>query len=452
MTTLLSFNSCEKIVTGYDLAPIPLGTGSSGNKFTCVREIDMAASGKEGSVLDCPICLEKLRNPKYLPCLHTFCELCIQSFIDSSITDCVQKKKTISFDCPVCRLVIPSPAKKISAKAWAEQLPINHQLLATSESYQKQTEVFCDSCRQNSEHVIATIRCQQCRENLCKACFKFIHERVKAFGLHIFVDLRSTDGEIDTTIDPGNCLVHTDKPIEVYCFDHGNLGCIYCLTTVHKVCKTVLSLDEIDEKDLENFSESVINETRQMRDLTSCNILDTKKNMADLNQENDELLKNVAKNIQDIKQRLDYLHLKFQNSLQTTYEKETSDLSFVLKTLEDFDTSLAQNENIASTFMERGTKKQIFIAMEKIKLRLSDHLERMTTNTDDFKRFKRSKIKWTYINVVESLNGLTKLGNLECIIERFDFITPIKKHFNAMEKDGSLREKGNIYDMPNTQK
>lgn len=301
MTTLLSFNSREEIVSRYNLAPNSIGTGSSGNNFTWVRGINMAASGKEWSVLDCPICLETLRVPKCLPCLHTFCELCIQSFIDSSITDCVQKKKTISFDCPVCRLVIPSPAKNISAKEWTAQLPINYQLLAILESYQKQTEVFCDSCRQNSEQVIATIRCQQCRENLCKACFKFIHERVKAFGLHTPVDLRSTDAEIDTTIDPGNCLVHTDKPIEVYCFDHGNLGCIYCLTTVHKECKIVLSLDEIDEKDLDNFSESVINETKQMRDLTSCNILDTKKNMADLNQENDELLKNVAKNIQDIK-------------------------------------------------------------------------------------------------------------------------------------------------------
>lgn len=115
-----------------------------------------------------------------------------------------------------------------------------------------------------------------------------------------------------------------------------------------------MSIDEIDEKDLENFSESVINETKEMRDLTSCNILDTKKNLADLNQEKNEVLENVAKNIEDIKQRLDDLHSKFQNSLRSTYEKETSDLSFVLKTLEDFNTILAQNENITSTFVRRS--------------------------------------------------------------------------------------------------
>lgn len=82
----------------------------------------MASSGEVGSVFDCPICFEKLRNPKHLPCLHTFCELCIQSFIDSSIWDCVRNHNTISFDCPVCRRVNSPPDQNISSKEWAEQL------------------------------------------------------------------------------------------------------------------------------------------------------------------------------------------------------------------------------------------------------------------------------------------------------------------------------------------
>lgn len=67
----------EKIVIGYDLVFILFGMGFLGNKFICVWEIDMVVLGKEGSVLDCLICLEKLRNLKYLLCLYMFCELCI---------------------------------------------------------------------------------------------------------------------------------------------------------------------------------------------------------------------------------------------------------------------------------------------------------------------------------------------------------------------------------------
>lgn len=174
----------------------------------------MAVSSKVGSVFDCPICLEKLREPKYLPCLHTFCELCIQSFIDSSISDCVINHKTISFDCPVCRRVNSAPAQNISAKEWAKQLPINHQLLAIIDSNQKDIisvrEDLCDSCIRNGEQIIAKLRCKQCGNNLCKTCCKFIHERVKTFASHSIVELGAANTKVDPKDEPGNCVVHID--------------------------------------------------------------------------------------------------------------------------------------------------------------------------------------------------------------------------------------------------
>lgn len=56
--------------------------------------------------------------------------------------------------------------------------------------------------------------------------------------------------------------------------------------------------------------------------------------------------------------------------------------------------------------------------------------------------FKRSKVKWTYLDEVEKLNHLTKLGELERIIEKYDFVTPIMERYNAMERGGNLREIG----------
>lgn len=153
----------------------------------------MAASSKVESVFDCPICFEKLREPKYLPCLHTFCEMCIQSFIDSS--DCGKTYKTKSFNCPVCRRVNFPPARSISAEQWAKRLPKNHLLLAVMDTHQT---VFCDSCRHNGEQIIAKLRCKQCDNNLCKTCCKFIHDRVNAFASHAIVELEAENTKVDS--------------------------------------------------------------------------------------------------------------------------------------------------------------------------------------------------------------------------------------------------------------
>lgn len=398
----------------------------------------MATSKEEGSVFDCPICLEKLSNPKYLPCLHTFCELCIQSFIDSSISDCIVNHRKISFDCPVCRHVNQAPSQNISAKEWAEQLPKNHQLLSFKDSYGKanntESEVFCDSCTQNSEQVIAILRCKQCGDNLCETCCKFIHKRVKAFAFHTIVDLRSDITEINTTTDVGNCLVHSNRSIEVYCFDHEELGCSFCLTTKHKDCKTVLSLDEVVENDLENPSKSFKRETKRIRDLNTSAIQDTKKNIAELAQKKNETLQNIGQKIEAIKKRLDSLHFGLERTFKHDHEGQISKLTSVLQTLNDFDATLAQSESIASTMMQSGSRKQIFIAMEKMKMQISDHLRSMGTKR---KQLKASTItcKWSFNETIDSLNKLTTLGDFEYIVKEFDFVAQFEKHYNIIEEE-----------------
>lgn len=213
----------------------------------------MATSASEiGSFFDCPICFENLKNPKYLPCLHTFCQLCLQSYIESHR----KKKKKGSFKCPICRSKIVPPILNITAKEWAEQLPKNHQLLAFQDICQNITvpglKVLCDSCKKKEEDTIAKIQCTVCKDNLCDSCYRLIHSRVKEFASHVIVDILSPNRALQTPSEYETCAIHTDVPIEVYCLDHDQLGCKFCLTTDHKDCKSVLALilDEKSEKKL----------------------------------------------------------------------------------------------------------------------------------------------------------------------------------------------------------
>jgi hypothetical protein len=55
-------------------------------------------------ILSCSICMEIFRVPRVLPCQHTFCQVCISSYINDIIKKKGSKRKTsVSFKCPLCR-------------------------------------------------------------------------------------------------------------------------------------------------------------------------------------------------------------------------------------------------------------------------------------------------------------------------------------------------------------
>ena len=57
---------------------------------------DLTANIREQFLL-CKICLDDLKYPKTLPCLHTFCAQCLHYYIEHNNID------GRKFTCPVCR-------------------------------------------------------------------------------------------------------------------------------------------------------------------------------------------------------------------------------------------------------------------------------------------------------------------------------------------------------------
>ena len=52
--------------------------------------------------LECPICLEQIKQPKMLPCQHSFCmKPCLENMMKELMPPSVKKKFLVT--CPICR-------------------------------------------------------------------------------------------------------------------------------------------------------------------------------------------------------------------------------------------------------------------------------------------------------------------------------------------------------------
>ncbi|XP_062599876.1 E3 ubiquitin-protein ligase TRIM56-like [Saccostrea cucullata] len=277
------------------------------------------------TVFDCPICLEKLSIPKYLPCLHTFCTLCIQTFIEKF-------KKKSSFLCPVCRLEVSTPEANITSEEWACKLPLNHLLLSLQDASEKSNsqDVLCEPCKRASEKRNAKFYCRDCMDSLCESCLTYHHRRIRHYESHIVTDISKYPQEVMTKelIVEEPCMIHKNKVLEVYCFDHETLCCSVCFATLHRKCDEVKSLEEVVEKMGENIHPANINSAlASIKAKADTEINKTKNNFKQLEHKHAQIVGTVVAHVEEAKRKLETLKNTFIKDFQIVHDNEKSLLS-----------------------------------------------------------------------------------------------------------------------------
>uniref|UniRef100_A0A8D0A2T5 RING-type E3 ubiquitin transferase n=1 Tax=Sander lucioperca TaxID=283035 RepID=A0A8D0A2T5_SANLU len=136
-----------------------------------VRQIDK-------QFLVCSICLDHYQNPKVLPCLHTFCESCLQNYIPP---------ESLTLSCPVCRQTSILPEKGVCA------LQNNFFITNLMEVLQRDPECSrpesCSVlesvsaaaagkplCCPNHEGKVMEFYCESCETAMCLDCTEGEHQ------------------------------------------------------------------------------------------------------------------------------------------------------------------------------------------------------------------------------------------------------------------------------------
>ena len=116
-------------------------------------------------VVTCPISLDDLKDPRSLPCLHSFCFQCLQRhYEDMNPGDDVS--------CPVCRSEFQIPQGGLNS------LPRNfflQNLIEAKDMQNTETGTLCD------EHPDQRLElyCIDCATNICMKCFAVSHQQHK---------------------------------------------------------------------------------------------------------------------------------------------------------------------------------------------------------------------------------------------------------------------------------
>ncbi|XP_066484169.1 transcription intermediary factor 1-beta isoform X2 [Tiliqua scincoides] len=179
-----------------------------------------AAAPAEGLDLleKCGVCRERLRSerePRLLPCLHSVCRDCLKAEPGPAAG-----REGQVLDCPVCK-----------HQCYLKDIVENYFLRdggTEADGDAREANQCCTSCEDNAP---ATSFCVECQEPLCETCVE-AHQRVKYTKDHTVRSTGSSKSqEKEKTV---YCSVHKHEPLVLFCDTCDTLTCRDCQLNAHK--------------------------------------------------------------------------------------------------------------------------------------------------------------------------------------------------------------------------
>ena len=200
------------------------------------------------AAVTCEKCDEHYKDPRMLPCLHTFCLACLEKELGTQ-----ESRDTLH--CPNCK------EKVTLTENGSSDLPRDLQKANEAEMARISEKVAgangqCEACGRSDASGKAVAFCIDCDEFLCTSCNERHRERRKT-AEHSVV---TADESLSKTKDTGThcrgpyqmtCSLHKNQMLDVYCKQCQELICKNCMNFKHfdhhKECSLV---EEVAEQEI----------------------------------------------------------------------------------------------------------------------------------------------------------------------------------------------------------
>uniref|UniRef100_A0A3P8TMX9 RING-type E3 ubiquitin transferase n=1 Tax=Amphiprion percula TaxID=161767 RepID=A0A3P8TMX9_AMPPE len=197
----------------------------------------------------CNVCDRLYRDPKILPCLHSFCSDCIaqlEPFSESPPRrrrDAAEDRSgenrsavTVTVLCPDCDSEVELPPSGPAGLS-TDHLALDEVFLETLVS---DGPLGCDLCGEGG----AGSRCEVCCVNLCEFCCQ-AHRRQKRTSSHCVQPLEDLKAG-GRLCRPVLCSLHPGQELRLFCQPCDLPVCLECAATLHREHRCCPTQDVID--------------------------------------------------------------------------------------------------------------------------------------------------------------------------------------------------------------
>uniref|UniRef100_A0A8C2XR18 RING-type E3 ubiquitin transferase n=1 Tax=Cyclopterus lumpus TaxID=8103 RepID=A0A8C2XR18_CYCLU len=236
------------------------------------EEERLKPQGTFGLMDTCPICKLSFHNrePKLLPCLHSFCKRCLPAPFRSLtplIVDLVSPAPVGAVRCPVCR-------QECWEMDMLDNFFVKDSVEVPSSTVEKSSQVvlcFYDTAAMTTPRQRGY--CVECVEFLCVTCIE-AHQRVKFTRDHTIRQKEEMSPEAVgmSTQKPVFCDVHKQEPLKLFCETCDRLTCRDCQLLKHKD-HNYQFLDDAyrnHKHHLENMTHQLQEKRKAIEDVSTC--------------------------------------------------------------------------------------------------------------------------------------------------------------------------------------
>ncbi|XP_071179234.1 E3 ubiquitin-protein ligase TRIM45-like [Mytilus edulis] len=350
-------------------------------------------------LLTCPICLETFHVPKYLPCLHTFCQSCISTFILSSVT---KEKDKGGFECPICRKLIQLQGNPGVPETWADQLPINHLITSMMDLKDiTRSEKMCNACQLSNISKKAEYWCTVCCEAYCPECTNY-HRKFRMTLNHKIIsieELKSSEGVVGTS-GIVFCDEHPDKAIEVFCEDHSKPCCTLCATLNHRKCEIVTTIDKaITGIKTATQTKDLLQKLQQFSQEVDSPLKIIKNNKTEIETESSNIILEIDSLKRNFIKHLERMENEIKEELSTKKGEILKDLENEAMGLTSLKCTVDNWKRIMDTCIKHGSELQCLTEVNRLLIK-KDELDKQ--RKDAMSMLKIRNLKFQPIDFIKS--------------------------------------------------